>query len=111
MSTLYVKGTVDKSGSLLQQYTGLTKDTQILDDNYFYSIFPGMLTLFQMLIGACTAFSNLSLHCVALLHAFLFLFCYQLLCWAMHCCRALPCLTLLPSYALLGCGAQVCCVC
>ena len=65
MSTLYVKGKVDKNGgSLLQQYTGLREDTEILADNYFYSIFPGMLTLFQMLIGACTA--------------------------ALRCCRALP---------------------
>ena len=50
---VYVNKKVNSdTGKLYQQYTGTTSSVTILNDNYFNSIFPGMLTLFQMLIGA-----------------------------------------------------------
>ena len=53
METVYVRKKVSQgTWAQYQKLLGLSADTTILADNYFYSIFPGMLTLFQMLIGA-----------------------------------------------------------
>ena len=60
---VFIKEKVKQQGTY-QQYVGVANGATILADDYFHSILPGMLTLFQMLIGACTA--------------------------ALRCCRALP---------------------
>ena len=70
---IFIKEKVNsQQGALYQQYVGIANGATILADDYFYSIFPGILTLFQMLIGVCTA--------------------------ALRCCRPLP--YLVPAYVL-----------
>ena len=56
--SLYLTEGIDTDrGKLYQQYTGLdTSDTKVLAANYFYSVFAGVLTLFQMLLGTRNAF-------------------------------------------------------
>ena len=73
---VFIKEKVKQQGTY-QQYVGVANGATILADDYFYSILPGMLTLFQMLIGACTA--------------------------ALRCCRALPYAAACLCLALIVC--------